>query len=108
MERITYLGDVVIEHLHPANGKAKLDQGYEECNSPEQVSSDSAAYYAYRDGGGLEADLDKLRALVKYGQVPQRYALGIDQYDNGGLLQPGITMAVNASAEAEPVKGATA
>lgn len=64
MERITYLDDVVIEHMHPANGKAQLDQGYEECNSPEQVSADSAAYYAYRDGGGLQADLDKLRALV--------------------------------------------
>lgn len=79
MERITYLGDVVIEHLHPANGKALLDAGYEECNSPEQVSADSAAYYAYRDGGDLEADLDKLRALVKYAHVPQRYILGIDQ-----------------------------
>jgi hypothetical protein len=79
MQRITYLDDVVIEHMHPANGKAVLDAGYEECNSPEQVSADSAAYYAYRDGGGLEADLDKLCALVKYGQVPQRHALGIDQ-----------------------------
>lgn len=65
MGRITYLPDMVIEHLHPANGKAELDQGYEEANSPEQVSSDSAAYYEYRDGGGLEADLAKLRALVE-------------------------------------------
>ncbi|MGW7617405.1 hypothetical protein ACWGLG_16365 [Streptomyces antimycoticus] len=65
MGRITYLDDMVIEHLHPANGKAVLDQGYEECNSPEQVSADSAAYYEYRDGGGLEADLAKLRKLVE-------------------------------------------
>lgn len=65
MGRITYLPDMVIEHLHPANGKAELDQGYEEANSAEQVSSDSAAYYAYRDNGGLEADLAKLRKLVK-------------------------------------------
>ena len=79
MERITYLDDVVIEHMHPANGKAVLDQGYEECNSPEQVGADSAAYFDYRDDGGLEADLAKLRTLVQYGQVPQRHALGIDQ-----------------------------
>lgn len=65
MGRITYLPDMVIEHLHPANGKAVLDQGYEEANSVEQVSADSAAYYEYRDGGGLEADLAKLRALVE-------------------------------------------
>lgn len=65
MGRITYLGDMVIEHLHPANGKAILDQGYEEANSPEQVSADSAAYYDYRDNGGLEADLAKLRKLAE-------------------------------------------
>ena len=64
MGRITYLDDMVIEHLHPAAGKAAVDQGYEEANSSEQVSSDSAAYYEYRDGGGLAADLEKLRKLV--------------------------------------------
>ncbi|MEU6990380.1 hypothetical protein ABZ953_06915 [Streptomyces sp. NPDC046465] len=65
MGRITYLDDMVIEHLHPANGKAQVDQGYEECNSPDQVATDSAAYYDYRDNGGLEADLVKLRKLVE-------------------------------------------
>lgn len=65
MGRITYLDDMVIEHLHPANGKAVVDQGYEECNSPEQVSADSTAYYDYRDNGGLDADLAKLRKLVE-------------------------------------------
>ncbi|MGW7053119.1 hypothetical protein [Streptomyces sp. NPDC054887] len=65
MKRITYLPDMVIEHLHPANGKAPNDAGYEEVNSSEMVTADSAAYYEYRDGGGLEADLDKLRTLVE-------------------------------------------
>lgn len=65
MQRITYLPDVIIEHLHFANGKAQLDQGYEECNSPEQVTADSTAYYAYRDNGALAADLAKLRTLVE-------------------------------------------
>ncbi|WP_372344732.1 hypothetical protein [Streptomyces sp. KL116D] len=65
MQRITYLDDMVIEHLHPANGKADVDAGYEECNSSERVASDSAAYYDYRDNGGLEADLVKLRKLVE-------------------------------------------
>ncbi len=65
MDRITYLDDMVIEHLHPAAGKADTDPGYEEVNSSEQVSADSAAYYEYRDNGGLEADLEKLRKLVE-------------------------------------------
>lgn len=64
MGRITYLEDVVIEHMHPAVGKAALDQGYEECNSPAQVTADATAYYDYRDNGALEADLAKLKALI--------------------------------------------
>lgn len=65
MGRITYLPDMVIEHLHPAASKADMDAVYEECNSEAQVSADTAAFYEYRDGGGLEADLAKLRKLVE-------------------------------------------
>jgi hypothetical protein len=64
IDRITYLNDVVIEHMHPANGKAVFDDRYAEVNSAEQIASDSAAYYAYRDGGHMDADLAKLRALI--------------------------------------------
>lgn len=89
MGRITYLPDMVIEHLHPAAGKASVDAVYEDCNSPERVSGDAAAYYDYRDGGGLEADLEKLRTLIAYSQ--------------GGMLQPGATTAVNTTGAAEKV-----
>lgn len=65
IQRITYLDDMVIEHLHPANGKAELDAGYEEVNSDAMVSADSAAYYDYRDNGGLDTDLTKLRKLIE-------------------------------------------
>lgn len=65
MGRITYLDDMVIEHLHPAASKAEMDAGYAEVNSEQQVSADSAAYYDYRDNGGLDADLGKLRKLVE-------------------------------------------
>lgn len=64
INRITYLPDLVIEHMHPANGKAEMDDGYTEANSQETVTADSAAYYDYRDNGGLQADLDKLKALL--------------------------------------------
>ncbi|NML55376.1 hypothetical protein HHL19_16530 [Streptomyces sp. R302] len=67
MGRITYLPDMIIEHLHPANGKAELDPGYEECNSTAMVDHDNAAYHAYRDGGGLNTDLTRLRALLEDG-----------------------------------------
>jgi hypothetical protein len=65
MQRITYLDDMVIEHLHPAAGKASLDAVYEDCNSPERSQADGAAYIDYRDNGGLAADLDKLRKLIE-------------------------------------------
>lgn len=64
MGRITYLDDVIIEHLHPANGKAVFDERYAEVNSAEQVHADSTAYYDYRDNGGLAADIEKLRMLL--------------------------------------------
>lgn len=62
MGRITYLDDVVIEHMHPANGKAKLDDRYAEVNSTEMVSADTTAYFAYK-ADFLESDLEKLRQL---------------------------------------------
>lgn len=56
-----YLPDVIVEHLHPANGKATLDEGYLRVNSIEVCSSDSAKYYDYRDNGGLATDVAKLK-----------------------------------------------
>jgi len=79
MGRITYLGDVVIEHMHPANGKAAMDAGYQECNSSEQATADATAYYAYRDDGGLEADLAKLKTLVEYEHFKPRHVMGIEE-----------------------------
>lgn len=64
MGRITYLHDVVIEHVHPHAGKAPLDDRYEEVNSSEMVAADAATYFAYRDYGGLTADVEKLRTLL--------------------------------------------
>ncbi|MFG1683511.1 hypothetical protein ACGFNP_25305 [Nonomuraea sp. NPDC049269] len=64
IDRLAYLPDTVIEHMHPAVGKAQSDRGYEEANSPEQTAADHAAYQAYRHGPAFEADVEKLRALL--------------------------------------------
>lgn len=61
--RITYLPDVILEHLHPAAGKATLDDGYRDANSSERATADAAAYQAYRDGQ-LADDVAKLRTLL--------------------------------------------
>lgn len=64
IDRLVYLPDTVIEHMHPAAGKAANDAGYEEANSPHQTAADHAAYRAYRDGPLFAADVVKLKALL--------------------------------------------
>jgi hypothetical protein len=63
IDRITYLPDVIIEHVHPALGKAPMDAGYEDANSHERMSADSAAYFAYM-AGQFHDDVAKLKALL--------------------------------------------
>lgn len=61
MGRLRYLPEVVIEHLHPAAGKAARDLTYDEANAPDRDRRDKAAFEAWmRDG--LAADVAKLRA----------------------------------------------
>lgn len=61
MGRLRYLPDVVIEHLHPASGKAQRDQTYAEANDPDRDRRDKAAFEAWRRDG-LPRDLELLRA----------------------------------------------
>jgi len=58
--KITYMPDVIIEHLHPANGKAENDEGYRFVNSPEMVKRDSEEYYRWKRDD-LPGQLEKLR-----------------------------------------------
>lgn len=58
--KLKYRDDIIIEHLHPANEKAELDESYVKNNSPDQVDKDAAAYYAYIDTQ-LDLDLEKIR-----------------------------------------------
>jgi hypothetical protein len=60
---LSYLDNVVIEHMHPANGKAITDVGYQMANSPAQVKRDADAYYAYM-AGDFHTDVAKLKELI--------------------------------------------
>lgn len=42
--RLRYIPEVVIEHMHPAAGKARDDAGYKWANSPAMVVNDGLAY----------------------------------------------------------------
>lgn len=65
MGRLRYLPHVVLEHMHPAAGKAAIDDTYRGSNSSDQDQRDHAAFDAWvRDG--LPGDLAKLRAAGLY------------------------------------------
>jgi hypothetical protein len=65
IDRISYMPDVIIEHLHPANGKAENDEGYRWANSEKMVERDSEEYFRWsRDD--LPGQIDQLN-----------YALGL-------------------------------
>lgn len=59
---LRYLPDVLIEHMHPAGGKAAWDAGYARANAPERYEQDGAAYRAYQ-AETLPADIAAVRAL---------------------------------------------
>jgi len=60
--RLTFLPDLVIEHLHPLAGKASRDPGYDRADA--SASEDLVAYLAWRDDGGLAADLQRVRETL--------------------------------------------
>lgn len=49
LDRIKYLDDVIIEHMHPAAGKAKEDSGYQHANSKMMVKMDTAEYFRWKE-----------------------------------------------------------
>jgi hypothetical protein len=63
IDRLRYLDDVVIEHMHPVLGKARQDGTYRLGNNPVREAEDNAGYHHYV-ANGLEADLEKLRAVI--------------------------------------------
>lgn len=61
--RIAYRPEVVIEHLHPVAGKAAWDESYRASNAGRRYEADGRAFVAWRDGGGLVADAEKVKQL---------------------------------------------
>lgn len=64
---LRYLPGVVIEHIHPAAGKAPMDERYAAVNAAEADLSDRRAWQEYRYDGGFAKALD--RVLSEYGRT---------------------------------------
>ena len=60
--RILYRPDVVIEHLHPAAGKAELDETYAAASTAERYADDQASF-TWWQRNGMAGDVATLRHL---------------------------------------------
>ncbi|HET6737752.1 MAG TPA: hypothetical protein VFH76_02425, partial [Kribbella sp.] len=60
---ITYLPDVVVEHLHPVARKAAWDEGYQRVNASSMYERDQAAFSAYWAEHG-DRDVAAVRSAV--------------------------------------------
>jgi hypothetical protein len=61
---LSYLPNVVIEHVHPAYGKAQMDEGYVRVNSAEMYGHDAAVFRQWIESGDVDRDvLTVTRAL---------------------------------------------
>ncbi|MFH8805289.1 glycosyltransferase family 2 protein [Streptomyces sp. NPDC017936] len=66
LDGLRYLPHVVIEHLHPAAGKASMDARYAAVNATEADMLDRQAWRRFRDGDGFASALRRVRA--EYGR----------------------------------------
>lgn len=59
LQRLTYVNDVIIEHLHPIAGKAAWDAGYAEVNAGTMYENDGKVFQRYLQET-LVADAEKV------------------------------------------------
>lgn len=64
IDKLVYLDEVVVEHVHYLAGKSKMDKTYALVNSRQMGDHDSRAYRQYNDSGRFAADVVKLKALL--------------------------------------------
>jgi hypothetical protein len=64
IERIKYLPEVLIEHMHPGAGKNIIDAGYDFSGSFTLDMRDKAIYQMYLDSE-LDADVSKILAMLR-------------------------------------------
>jgi hypothetical protein len=67
LDSLTYLEDVIIEHMHPVAGKASWDEGYVRVNSVQQFNTDSATYQRFMTTQ-WPGDLARLREAAWRGE----------------------------------------
>lgn len=65
IDKIKYLPEIFIEHLHPGAGKAEVDSGYEFSGNHQLHLSDQRLYELYMSSGELHSDAQKVLAMLE-------------------------------------------
>lgn len=60
---LSYIPEVVIEHLHFTVGKSEKDEIYSEVNTGSMYSQDGATYAEYKESGEFGKDIQKVNDL---------------------------------------------
>jgi hypothetical protein len=63
VNKLVYLPEVVVQHMHPCAGTAQEDLTYKEANSPENWTNDRIRYEKYI-AEELVSDAEKLRSVL--------------------------------------------
>lgn len=61
--KLFYMPDIVIEHMHPAGGKAEWDEGHRRVNSEAMYAHDRAAFEAWLASDAIE-DIERVRSAL--------------------------------------------
>lgn len=61
---LRYMPDVIVEHLHPAVGKAEWDETYASVFQDERAKSDFEGFTRWVEDGGLQQDAAKVREVL--------------------------------------------
>lgn len=69
IDRIQYLDDVIIEHMHYLVGKSKNDAGYAAVNNSAMAGHDNTEYQRYHTSGEFDQDVVKLKQLIEEPQT---------------------------------------
>jgi hypothetical protein len=62
---LTYVPEIVIEHMHPIAGKTEWDEGYRRVNDGSLYAADSAAFNEFVAAGRMDRDVAILKHLVE-------------------------------------------
>lgn len=69
LDGLVYLPDTIIEHVHPAAGKAAMDDGYREANHPSVDRIDRDVWLSFHGGGGFDLTVEKVRQAYRWSGV---------------------------------------